>query len=863
MNHSRTLSVRMLPLSWPLRTRTFRSHLVTLTLITLLPMIAFAVVASVLFAQRERATFQRGASERTLALLTAVDAELEGSITALEVLATSGYLSVDDLKAFHAEAARVLRSQPNWSTIDLASPSGKQLLNVLRPFGAELPPIADWRSADHVLSTRKPVVSNLVYGPVTRQYDFAVRLPVIRNAVTKYVLSAVVKPQTISALLSAQRLPSDWVGVVLDGNQRIVARTVDAEGTLGRPASDSLRAALGRAPEGWFHGRTLEGAEVYTPYNRSPVSGWTVALGIPAAVVEAPARAAAWAMGAGVAASGLIAFVLALIFGRHISTPIVSLAAAAKAIGRGEPVEIDRRTSIEEVGELSRTLDEAAAAILAREQALRESEARLATLAEAMPQMVWTADPSGHVDYFNRRWYNYTGATPEQTMGHGWANAVHPDDREAIWVRWQHALQQGEPIELEHRLRGADGRYQWFLSRGLPYRDADGRIVKWFGTFTNIERQKRAEELLRAADRAKDEFLAMLGHELRNPLGAIAGAVRVLQLAETPDDRANRARDVIGRQLTHLSRLVDDLLDVSRVTMDKTVLARQPLNLADVVAHALSTWRSSGRLDRHRVSVEVSPVWVDADETRIEQILSNLLANALKYTAAGGDLAVRVKPDGDAAILQVADSGVGIPPNLLERVFDLFVQGDGGLDRRQGGLGIGLTLVRRLVELHGGRVEAASDGPGRGSVFTVRLPRIEASAPLPGSGPAGRPPRRLRRVLVIEDNDDAREMLCTALRLIGHEVHEAVDGKTGLELATELRPDVALIDVGLPGLDGYEVARRLGAVEGRESMRLIAITGYGQLEDRRRALDAGFDAHVTKPVAPDRLAELIDAGTPR
>jgi PAS domain S-box-containing protein len=845
------------------RPRTLRSHLVVLTLVTLLPMIAFAVIASALFARRERATFQRGATERTLALLTAVDAELQGAITALEVLATSETLNAHDLKVFHAEAATVVRGQPNWLTLHLAPPSGRQLVNIQHRFGADLGMVAERASFDRVLQTGRPTIGNLAQTEAPRQYSFAVRVPVVQHGATQYVLSAVLRPEVISALLAAQRLPTDWVAVVLDGNQRIVARTVDAQRTVGQPASESLRAALARAPEGWFHGTTIEGTEVYTPYNRSTSSGWTVAMGIPAAVVEGPAQTTVWAMGAGVAASGLVAFLLALAVGRQISVPIASLATAAKAIGRGESFPIEPRTHIEEVGELSRSLDDAAAAIHSRESALRESEARLTTLAEAMPQLVWTADTAGQVNYFNRRWYDYTGATPAQSMGRGWANALHPDEREAIWAQWQNALRRGEPLELENRLRGADGRYQWFLGRGLPYRDAEGQVVKWFGTFTNIEGQKRAEDRLRATDRAKDEFLAMLGHELRNPLGAIAGAVRVLQLTETLDERGRRARDVVARQLTHLSRLVDDLLDVSRVVVDKAVLACRPLNLADVVARALGTWQSSGRLDRHRVAMDLAPVWIDADETRIEQILSNLVANAVKYTATGGAVTIRVKREGELAMLQVADTGVGIPTNLLERVFDLFVQGEAGLDRRQGGLGIGLTLVKRLVELHGGRVEATSGGPGRGSVFTVRLPAIATPGPVPESEPARQLPSRPRRVLVVEDNDDAREMMSTALTLVGHDVHEAADGRTGLEMAAALRPDVALIDVGLPGLDGYEIARRLATVPGRASMRLIAITGYGQTEDRRRALEAGFDAHLIKPVSPEQLGELIDSPSER
>jgi PAS domain S-box-containing protein len=965
-----------------LRVRTLRSHLAVLTLVTLVPLMLFAVIAAALFVRHERATFQRGATETTLALMTAVDAEIKGSITALEALAASPHLGADTLEKFHAEAARVLRTQPKWLTINLAPPSGQQIVNVILPFGADLPVIAERASFDRVVQTRRPAVSSLVRGQITGPLDFAVRVPVTDDGRTKYVLSAVVRLDTISALLAAQRLPRTWVGEVLDGDHQIVARTVQPERTLGRLASDSLRAALAGSPEGWLRGRTLEGVEVYIPYHRSTFSDWTVALSVPASVVEAPAVAMTWAMGTGITAGAIIALLLALGFGRRIAAPIVSLAGAARAIGRGEAYAIDRHARIEEVRELSRTLDEAAAAIRSREQtqgylaaivetsrdaimsfgvdgtilswnsaatrlfghaadaivgqhvaalfpvtqaddvaallaaasrgqslpalemvaarksgapvdvavtvspirdpsgrvtgvsaimrdvseakrverALRESEERLATLAEAMPQLVWTADSKGYVDYVNRRWYDYTGATPSETFGDGWVSAVHPDERPRVVAGWQEAIERGEPTELEYRLRTADGRYEWFLTRSVPYRDADGAIVKWFGTSTNIEGQKRAEERLRATDRAKDEFLAMLGHELRNPLGAIAGAVRVLDAAGPHDDALARATAVVGRQVEHLSRLVDDLLDVSRVTTGKVVLTKEPVDLAEVVAHTIGTWRAAGRLDRHRVSLDTVPVWVFADTTRLEQIVANLLGNALKYTPDDGDVTVAVTRDGGTAVLRVADTGVGIPPYLIERVFDLFAQGDHGLDRGRGGLGIGLTLVRRLVEMHDGRVTALSDGPGRGSVFTVTLPAIDAPVPVPAAAPAsaGPAPVRSRRILVVEDNDDAREMLGVVLTLGGHEVHEAADGMAGLEMASTVRPDVVLIDVGLPRLDGYELARRLRAANDRASMRLVAITGYGQAEDRQRALDAGFDAHVTKPVVPERLAELID-----
>jgi CheY-like chemotaxis protein/anti-sigma regulatory factor (Ser/Thr protein kinase) len=322
---------------------------------------------------------------------------------------------------------------------------------------------------------------------------------------------------------------------------------------------------------------------------------------------------------------------------------------------------------------------------------------------------------------------------------------------------------------------------------------------------------------------------------------------------------AERARAVIGRQVKHLSRLVDDLLDVSRMTTGKVVLARRPMDLAELVRSAVAGWRASGRFDRHTVEVQAAPAWIDADETRMEQVLSNLVGNALKYTPAGGLVTIRVAADDDVARLEVADTGAGIPDALIEKVFDLFVQGERTLDRAEGGLGIGLTLVKLLVRMHGGTVSAQSEGPGHGAVFTVRLPRVVSPAPPSPARPSGAGWRERRRILLVEDNADAREMLRFGLTLQGHEVHEAGDGPAAVELAATVRPDIAFVDIGLPGIDGYEVARRIRATEGGKSIYLVAITGYGQAEDRRRAQEAGFDAHETKPVLSEQLGRLVEA----
>jgi len=364
------------------------------------------------------------------------------------------------------------------------------------------------------------------------------------------------------------------------------------------------------------------------------------------------------------------------------------------------------------------------------------------------------------------------------------------------------------------------------------------------------------EAALRANDRAKDEFLAMLGHELRNPLGALAAASHVLHKSAPENDAALGAAAVVARQVHHMTRLVEDLLDVNRVTRGKVSLNRQPLNFARAVEKALSELRLSGRLDRHDLRLDLSEVWVRADEARIEQIAANLIGNAVKYTPERGSIDVTLRRDRNAAVLRVRDTGIGMSAELVSRVFDVFVQGEGA--GKQAGLGIGLTLVKHLAELHGGKAFAASAGPGQGSVFTVSLPTVEAQAPQ-AAGQAIPTPQASHRILLVEDNVDARSTMLAALQLDGHRVYEAIDGEAGIRAAATLKPDVAIIDIGLPGRDGYEVASALRQTPERQRMVLIAVTGYEQPDSWRRAREAGFDEYVTKPIAPDRLVRLIDA----
>jgi CheY-like chemotaxis protein/two-component sensor histidine kinase len=369
---------------------------------------------------------------------------------------------------------------------------------------------------------------------------------------------------------------------------------------------------------------------------------------------------------------------------------------------------------------------------------------------------------------------------------------------------------------------------------------------------------RAAEQALRESDRRKTEFLAVLSHELRNPLAPILTGVEILESSAPGSAAAARARAIIRRQTEHLARLVDDLLDVTRVSRGKIELRRVRLDLRDVVRRTLDDHRD--QLDGRSIALEVAlppePVWLDADATRMAQVVGNLLHNAAKFTPAGGAVCVTLSALGGQAELAVRDTGIGIDAQDLPRLFEPFAQGDQGLARSAGGLGLGLALVKGLVELHGGRVRAASDGPGRGAEIAVVLPLAEAEpAALPAApreaAPAG------RDVLVIEDNEDAASTLADLLELNGHRVRIARDGRTGLALAQERIPDVIFCDIGLPDMDGYEVARALRAVDALRSVRLVALTGYAQPDDRRRAAAAGFDAHLAKPPPAEEIAAAL------
>ncbi|WP_437592841.1 hybrid sensor histidine kinase/response regulator [Sorangium sp. So ce1000] len=508
------------------------------------------------------------------------------------------------------------------------------------------------------------------------------------------------------------------------------------------------------------------------------------------------------------------------------------------------------------------------------EAALRESELFHRQTLESIPGMVWATRPDGYCEFFSEQWVEFTGVPAERQFGDRWLEVLHPDDRERVFAAWRAAVGGLAPYDLEYRIRWRDGGYQWFKVRGRPIRDASGRIVRWFGIAINIHDLKTAEQALRDADRRKDEFLAMLAHELRNPLAPVRTAVAMLRRIGAADPVQRRARDVIDRQVTHMVRLIDDLLDISRIARGRIQLHKARCDLVSIVRQTAEDYRANLEVDGVALSVIApdEPLWVEGDDTRLAQMLGNLLQNAGKFTHAGGRVRVRVEagPPGPGrvegalgqAVITVEDNGVGMDPALLARLFDPFSQADQGLARSKGGLGLGLALVKGLAELHGGTVAAQSDGPGCGSTFTLRLPLAapiarDQQAASDGEGAS----RRGLRVLVIEDNHDAAESLEMLLTLSGYDVETAFDGPTGLTAARTRPPDVVLCDLGLPGgMDGYDVARAIRAEPSLASTRLVALSGYGQDEDRRRSREAGFDKHLVKPAEDTALMEALSAG---
>jgi PAS domain S-box-containing protein len=497
------------------------------------------------------------------------------------------------------------------------------------------------------------------------------------------------------------------------------------------------------------------------------------------------------------------------------------------------------------------------------DEALRASRERLDLVVNSVDVGLWYCDLPFDKLVWNAKVKEHFGlpADADVTID-TFYERLHPDDRERTRQAIERSIREHTPYDIEYRTMGPDGRERWVRAIGRTFYGPTGRPAHFDGITVDVTERVRQEQALKDADRRKDEFLATLAHELRNPLAPLRNGLQVMKLAAGDAGAVEQARSMMERQLGQMVRLIDDLLDVSRITRGKLQLRRERVDLAAVVRAAVETARPVIEASAHELTVALppEPVYLEADPVRLAQVFANLLTNAAKYTERAGRIRLTALRDGPEVAVAVRDTGIGIAPEKLAGLFQMFSQVDTALERSQGGLGIGLSLVRGLVEMHGGSVEARSEGLGRGSEFVVRLPVAD------GPGPSGLPPagggaagesRPRRRILVADDNRDAADSLAMMLQLQGHGVHTSHDGQEAVVAAEEFRPDLILMDIGMPRLNGYEACRRIRGRPWGKDLVIVALTGWGQEEDRRRATEAGFDEHLTKPVAPATLEKLL------
>jgi len=845
-----------------------RAYLVLLVGGAVLPMALFVAWLAVSAAHEQR-TAQRGRMEDTArAVAGAIEHDLLDDVHVLQVMAASPALDGGDPEAARAELRRVAAGQREWLAITLHTPDGRCVLDTARPAGGAAALEPDRVRA--VLDRGAPVIANAAGATPG---VFAVRVPVLREGRPRYVLSAMVSVGVVSDLFGA--LPARWSGSLVDDRGNVFARTPEA---AAGPAPFSTGSAGARFPiapgghgSGWGGRAEVPGGPVYFAYARPALTDWHVVLAAPVAALDQPwTRSLATVAGGGVAAL-LIAMALAALAVRPITGSISALAGAAADLGRGRhPAPLG--AAVADLAPVSRDLEAAAEGRERAEQGRRESLAQLAALVNQATAGVAQLGRDGRFILVNRRYAELVGRASADLIGLAFEEVLHPGDRARDVAGLRGLSPEAPERATETRYLGPDGSVRWVdaslsLARGP---DAPGAVtivaLDATGRRNLLERERTARREAEAASQAKDGFMAALSHELRAPLHTLRLWASMLRGGLQDPQALARAADSIDRNTVLQTQLVDDLLDASRIVSGQLQLVIGPVAIAATVQAAIDAVRA-GALNKGVTLVEdLDPAagMVRGDATRLQQVAWNLLANAVRFTPEGGRVEIRLRGVDHTAVLTVADSGRGIATDLLPHVFDRFRQGESGANRSHGGLGLGLSIARQLVELHGGTIEAASPGEGRGATFTVRMPSAGAPA---GRGPVAPPaagadgPRPLERVrvLVVDDDAETREVMAVTLGRQGAVVTTAPSVGEAVAVIERGWPDVLLSEIRMPGEDGYDLIRKVRHLEaiGGRHLPAIALTGYAAADDRRRVLDAGFEAHVPKPVPAAEMAPII------